>query len=260
MTTILAAIDDTQAARSVLSHTCAIKRALRFEARALHVGEPSDACTAFAGELDVAITFRPGEPAEGIIAAAGDPEVAMVVLALHGLPGRHVPGHTAIAVATQLTKPLVVVPPETQARTAPRRILFPLDGTEGVSRGVRPLISSCVAAGLEVVALHVFEPSTVPRFLDGSEDAAVWRDEFLARHCAEMGLRLETRTGPTIEALLDLAVQEDVDAIALGWRQDLSPERAQVVRHALTSAGRPVVLIPLPRQGASPDRRANQQP
>ena len=71
-----------------------------------------------------------------------------------------------------------------------------------------------------------------------------WRDEFLAQHCADLGIRLETRPGPTVLALLDVAASEDVDVIALGWHQDLAPERAVVVREVLQRARRPVALIP----------------
>ena len=92
----------------------------------------------------------------------------------------------------------------------------------GVSAAVRPLIAAYVAAGAEVIAVHVFEPHTVPMFLDGVPDEIAWRDEFLSQHCADLGIRLETRPGPTVLALLDVAAAEDVDVIALGWRQNLA--------------------------------------
>ena len=101
-----------------------------------------------------------------------------------------------------------------------------------------------LAVGAEVIAVHVFEPHTVPMFLDGVPDEIAWRDEFLAQHCADLGIRLETRPGPTVLALLDVAASEDVDVIALGWRQNLAPERAVVVREVLQRARRPVALIP----------------
>lgn len=256
MTTILAAVDDTGAARPVLATTCAVARSLHLEARALHVGARAQGSARAAEDFEVPLRVVPGDPAEQIVAAAQDADVVMVVLALHGLPGRHDPGSIAIAVATQLAKPLIVVPPDQAPRIAPQRVLFPLDGTHGVSSAVRPWISMLVAAGLEVLAMHVFEPTTVPRFLDGPEDAEIWRDEFLARHCADLGLRLETRPGPTDDALLHLAAMEDVDAIVLGWHQDLSPDRARVVRRMLLSSGRPVVLIPLPNAPGSIDLRS----
>ena len=187
-----------------------------------------------------------GEPADEIVRAGERPDVALVVLALSGVPSRHAAGHTAQAVATRLSKPVLVVPSGAPPRSTLTRVLFPLDGNRGVSTALRPLIAAYVALGFEVIALHVFQPDTVPRFLDRPEDVEVWREELLAEHCAELGIRLLTRPGPTTESLLDVAVTEDVDIIAMGWHQDLSPHHAAVVRKVLRRADRPVALIPLP--------------
>ena len=148
-----------------------------------------------------------------------------------------------------MSKPVLVVPPATAPRPTLTRVLFPLDGNRGVSDALRPLIAAYVAVGFEVIALHVFQPDTVPRFLDRPEDIDVWREEFLAEHCAELGIRLVTRPGPTTESLLDVAVAEDVDIIALGWHQDLSPHHAAVVRKVLTSSRPP--RRPHPSSGAA---------
>lgn len=244
MSTVLAAVDDTPAARCVLATAQAVSRALHLDARALYVGESPGNAADYAQEYGVPLLVVPGRPDVQIIEAGEHPDVDLVVLALHGLPGRNEPGHTARRVATHLTKPVLVVPPDAPIRQAPRRVLIPLDGTRGVSSAVRPLIAAYVAAGAEVIAVHVFEPHTVPRFLDGVPDEIVWRDEFLSQHCADLGIRLETRPGPTVLALLDVAATENVDVIALGWRQNLAPEHANVVREVLQRARRPVALIP----------------
>ena len=244
MSTVLAAVDATPAARAVLATARAVGQALNLEVRALYVGELPSPAAEYAEEFGVPLVVVGGRPDDRIIEAGEHPDVDLVVLALHGLPGRNEPGHTARAVATQLTKPVLVVPPEAPIREDPRRVLIPLDGTRGVSAAVRPLIAAYVAAGAEVIAVHVFEPHTVPMFLDGVPDEIAWRDEFLAQHCADLGIRLETRPGPTVLALLDVAAAEDVDVIALGWRQNLAPERAVVVREVLQRARRPVALIP----------------
>lgn len=246
MTTVLAAIDATTAARPVLATATAIAHRLHADVRALHAGPAQEAPTDVAAQAAVPLTIVPGHPVSAIIQASDDPDVSLVVLALHGLPGRHEAGQTAMAVAAQVARPVLVVPPERPVRGDVRRVLFPLDGTRGVSSGVRTLIATCQAAGIEVVAVHVFDRGTVPRFLDGPQDAAVWRDEFLAQHCAELGVQLRTTPGPTAAALLRTAVLDDVDVIALGWRQNLSPERARIVRPLLTRADRPVALVPLP--------------
>ena len=244
MNAVLAAIDGTPAARCVLATASAVSQLLRLDARAVYVGESPESIAGEAQELGLPLAVMHGPPHLRIIEAGESPEVDLVVLALHGLPRHSEPGHTARAVATHLSKPVLVVPPEEPIRAVPRKVLFPLDGTKGVSAAVRPLIATYVAAGAEVIAVHVFQPDTVPRFLDGVPDEIVWRDEFLAQHCTDLGIRLETRPGPIVLALLDLAAWEDVDVIALGWRQDLAPAHAQIVREVLQRARRPVALIP----------------
>lgn len=244
MSTVLAAVDATPAARSVLATAHAVSQALHLEARALHVGKTAGPVAEYAQEFGLPLTVVRGRPDERIIEAGEQPDVDLVVVALHGMPGRNEPGHTARAVATKLTRPVLVVPPDAPIRKSPRRVLIPLDGSRGVSAAVRPLIATYVAAGAEVIAVHVFEPKTVPMFLDGVPDEIAWRDEFLSQHCADLGIRLETRPGPIVLALLDVAASEDVDVIALGWHQNLAPERAVVVREVLQRARRPVALIP----------------
>jgi nucleotide-binding universal stress UspA family protein len=245
MSTVLAAVDATEAARPVLQTASTLARVLEADTLAVHVGEDPGPARALAEELGASMIVLAGEPADEIVRSAERHDVALVVLALTGVPGRHEPGQTARVVATRLSKPVLVVPPDTMPRRTFTRVLFPLDGTRGVSAALRPLIAAYVAVGFEVIALHVFQPDTVPRFLDGADDANVWREEFLAEHCADLGIRLATRPGPTADSLLEVAASEDVDIIALGWRQDLSPRRAAVVRRVLTTAHRPVALIPL---------------
>jgi nucleotide-binding universal stress UspA family protein len=246
MTTVLAAVDGTQAARPVLQTATRLARLLEADTLAIHVGHDPGVAREVAEELGASMIVVAGEPADEIVRAGERPDVALVVLALCGLPSGRAPGHTAQAVATRLSNPVLVVPPGSAPRPSLTRVLFPLDGNRGVSEALRPLIAAYVAVGFEVIALHVFQPDTVPRFLDRPEDIDVWRQEFLAEHCAELGIRLVTRPGPTSESLLDVAATEDVDIIAMGWHQDLSPHHAAVVRRVLRAADRPVALIPLP--------------
>ena len=244
-TTVLAAVDTTDAAGHVLRTACNLAHVLEAGTLAVHVGEDPGRTRELAEELGASMIVVAGEPADEIVRIGERPDVAVVVLALSGSASRHAPGHTAQAVATRLSKPVLVVPADAAVRRGLTRMLFPLDGSRGVSAQLRPLIAGYVSAGFEVIALHVFQPDTVPRFLDGAEDANVWREEFLAEHCAELGIRLATCPGPTAESLLEVADREDVDIIAMGWRQDLSPHHAAVVRKVLTTADRPVALIPL---------------
>jgi nucleotide-binding universal stress UspA family protein len=255
MSTVLAALDATPAAGCVLSTAVAIGHSLDADVRALHVGSGDGAPRAVAAAVGVPLAVVAGNPVPAIIEAAEHGDVLFVIVGLPRLRGQQPARRTALSVAARFSKPVVAVPPEERVRAPLRRVLFPLDGTRGVSTGVRSLIAMCRAADIEVVAVHVFEAKTVPRFLDGLQDAAVWHDEFLAQHCAELGVRLRTAPGPTAPALLQVADEYDVDVIALGWHQNLFPSHARVVRHVLTQADRPVALVPLP----DPTQRSDQE-
>jgi hypothetical protein len=255
MSTVLAALDATPAAGSVLSTAVAIGESLDADVRALHVGSVGGEPRAVAAAVGVPLAVVSGNPVPAIIEAGEQGDVLLVIVGLPRLPGQQPARRTALSVAARFSKPVVAVPPEERVRDPLRRVLFPLDGTRGVSAGVRSLIAMCRAADVEVVAVHVFDAKTVPRFLDGPQDAAVWHDEFLAQHCAELGVRLRTAPGPTAPALLRVADQDDVDVIALGWHQNLFPSHARVVRHVLTQADRPVALVPLP----DPTQRSDQE-
>jgi nucleotide-binding universal stress UspA family protein len=246
MTTVLAAVDATPAARPVVRTAVRLAHLLDADTLSVHVGHDPGPAQEVADELRSPLILAQGEPADQIVRLGERPDVSLIVLARSGIPTRHAPGHTAQSVATRSSKPVLVVPPDATPRPRLTRAMFPLDGNERVSSAMRPMIATYIAAGFEVIALHVFQPDTVPRFMDGPEDISVWRAEFLAQHCADLGIRLATRPGPTAEALLQAAEIEDVDIIVIGWRQDLSPQRAAVIRTVLTAADRPVLLIPLP--------------
>jgi nucleotide-binding universal stress UspA family protein len=257
MTVVLAAIDQTPAARPVLATAVAIAHVLGAVPRAVHArGDGLRVPEQDAAAFGVPLTVVDEPPVTAIVKAANDPEVALVVLALRGQPDRDAAGGTALAVMAQLTRPVLFVPPEEPVRDNLKRVLFPLDGTQGASRAVRSMISSFRDGGAEVIILHVFDARTVPRFLDRAQDLEIWADEFLARHCTQPGVRLELRSGDPTNAILHLAEAENVDVVALGWRQDLSADRAQVARTILTEAKRPVALVPLPdvRQWSDPER------
>jgi transposase len=72
-----------------------------------------------------------------------------------------------------------------------------------------------------------------------------WAEEFLARYCAQPGVRLELRTGVAGERVLDVAEAERADMIAFGWSQQLDPGRARTVRRAVLDAVVPVMLVPI---------------
>ena len=256
MTDVLVAVDDTAAAEPVLRTGLLIAQSLGRPVHVLHAGEPNPRLEELAHQYGLAVDFQPGPAETTVPAAVADPQVEVVVVGLHGLPGHHRTGHLVPALASQSRVPVVIVPASAAVRGAAGRVMFPLDGTQRISAGARPLIAAYVAAGIDVIALHVYDPKTVPRFHDGPEDDAVWRDEFLAQHCADLEIQLTTRPGPLVPAVLEVAASQDVDIIALPTRGDTAGIADSFVHEVLTSADRPVALVPVPRTPMVAERSA----
>lgn len=144
-------------------------------------------------------------------------------------------------------KPVILVPAAVRGRQ-PRlhRMLLPLDGTPQAAAAVADSIDRFARAGVDLVALHVFDADTVPRFWDHpAHGHHAWTQEFLARNCARPGVRLELRSGAAGDHILEVAVRERADLIALGWSQRLDEGRAHTVRQAIAAALVPVMLVPV---------------
>ena len=255
MSTILACIDASAAARPVLQTAVALGKTLGLPVAALHVHQDGEVEPArqFADAAGVQLRVATGASIDMITAALADDQIALGVLGVRGLPGGRRPaGHTALAVARQVAVPLVVVPPVLRDPTPAglHRVLVPLDGTVTAAQAVQQATGWFASSGVEVVALHVFDATTVPRFWDRPQyDHDAWGDEFLARWCPTPGARLELRAGRPGGRVLEVATAAGADLIALGWSQDLTPDRAAVIREVLTASGVPVLLLPCAAPG-----------
>ncbi len=169
---------------------------------------------------------------DGIVEAAAAEDVEAVVIGARG----------ADEVVGRLHCPVLVVPDG--AGPSIRRALIPLEGSAESSEPVADTLERLHAAGVELVVLHVFDASTVPRFWDQSAHAdASYASSFASRWCDQPAAALHLRRGAAPEVVADVARSEEVDLIALAWTQDLSPGRAAVVRAAL-AAEVPVLLVP----------------
>ena len=144
-------------------------------------------------------------------------------------------------------KPVVLVPPATRLVSQMiSRALIPLDGTLESAAAVAGTIRLLAGAGVDLVALHVFDATTVPKFWDQPAHAEqAWQSEFLARYCDHPGVRLQLRSGVPGEHVLDVAATEQVDLIALGWSRQLDETRAQTLRQTLHEARVPVLVVPI---------------
>jgi nucleotide-binding universal stress UspA family protein len=92
--------------------------------------------------------------------ACQKPAVAALVLGARGIHGGAQPaGRTALQVITQVSKPVLVVPPHAEPRQSLARILVPLDGTTDTAHALREIITLAHAHRLEILVLHVLTRS-----------------------------------------------------------------------------------------------------
>ena len=253
MDQLIAAIDDSAAAGPVLVTARLVAQLFGDSLVALHVNGDGGGRTAAdaAAALDVTLRVRHGDAVAEIAAAASAENVRAVVVGSRGLPnaGRAV-GSTALALIQTIDKPVIVVPPTAQARSGRlHRLLVPLDGTGETAAAVQLLLAAVVdGAELEVVALHVFEADSIPAFSDhAGHEADAWGQEFMRRFVpsGDYAVMLETRVGRAADVVREVARGTEADMVALGWKQDLAPGRAQVVSALLADAEVPIALVPL---------------
>jgi nucleotide-binding universal stress UspA family protein len=250
MKKILAALDNSLAAKPVLGTASALAAAVDAHVEAVHVEIDGDRnARNIAAAAGVPLRTLQGAVVDSLVAAGTAEDVVALVLGARGTPGGRRPlGATAAAVATALPKPLVVVPPEADPPAAFRRILVPLEGSRSTSLAPASILELAPEAKLDVVALHVLEEDSIPSFTDQPQhEHAAWTREFLARY-APSGLgrvQLETRVGRSDELVPLMAQECGCDLIALGWSQELAPGRAPVVRATLERSRVPVILIPV---------------
>ena len=249
MRKVLAAVDNSAAARPVLAAAKEIARLFDTGLEAVHVREDSKRTAAGVAER-AGVTLRELEAddvVDGLLEAGRPRAVAAVVVGARGArTGRRPAGHVALDLIVELRKPVVVVPPSTPTPFALERILVPLDATRETAAALAPTVELACQCGIDVVALHVHDERSLPLFSNHvGHEVEAWSREFLARYCphAEQA-RLEVRVGDPGEHLAAVAAEIEASMIALGWAQDLSPGRAEVVREALARSSVPVLLAP----------------
>lgn len=182
-------------------------------------------------------------PADALLQELGRSEVALGVVAA-GRP----PAALGWQLALRSTKPLLLVPARVRAVEAMiTRVLVPLDGTPESSAAVHGAMEIFARSGAELVVLHVFDATTVPAYWDHPEHTeSEWREEFLTRHSGDFDARLHWRSGEAADRIVDVATEEEVDVIALGWSRHLDGGHARNVVRTVAEAGVPVLLLPVP--------------
>ena len=252
MSIVLAAIDDSTAARCVLDAASGLARVMGVGVEALHVHENGSGTTASGAAVAAGIRLREvkGDPTSCIVEASASLDVVAVAVGCRGLlSGPEPAGHVALDVIQAVDKPVVAVPQAVTQVQPVERVLVPLDGSGATTRALRVMLGPVKEHdGPELIALHVFEPGSLPAFGDSpTYETEAWAQEFLDRFSpveAE-GLRLEMRVGAPADVVREVAGEVHADLVAVGWRRDLSPGRGIVVRALLRASPVPVLLLPM---------------
>jgi nucleotide-binding universal stress UspA family protein len=249
MSKVLAAVDNTPAARAVLAAAVAFGDLLGAEVEAIHAREDGHSTAeAAARAAGVPLRVIEGPVVPALRGAGTGPDVAALVLGMRAFAvGRRPAGHVALQLAVSLPIPLLVVPPEAVVPMALRRILVPLDAEPAAAAALGETMELARLRELEVVVLHVFDPASLPAFSDQPQhEVAAWSAEFLRRYCPyPEHVRLEVRVGAPGRHVLSVAEEIGADMIALGWAQELGEGRAAVIREALDRSDVPLLLVPL---------------
>ncbi len=250
MKRVLATLDNSLAASPVLATARALAPLLDSEVEALHLTRDGARVAREVAEMaGLPLHTRRGPLVEGLVEAGRCDDVVALVIGARGTPAGPRPlGSTALAVATSLPKPVVVVPPDACVSSAIRRVLVPIEGK--LSPRVTPhgIIELTRDAKLDMVALHVYQEDSLPAFTDQAQhEPEAWAQEFIRRYCRWRAgnLWLETRVGRAAELVPLVAEEVDADIVALGWALALGPGHAPVVRGVLDRCSRPVLLVPV---------------
>lgn len=253
MSRVLAMLDDSPQAPAVLRVATDFARLLQVEVDAVTVvavGEHAPESTrSDPTEGDAQPRVVHGEPDTVLAAELTSSDVLLGVLGTRTvLSHPELLGHIARAVVTRSPRPLVLVPPGNRRSDAEHPVvLLPLDGDRRTSTSVADVATLLVDHGAELIVLHVYDSTTAPMFGPERHGDSVVADDFLARHAPGSARRIEMGIGTPATEILDAARRHDVDAIVLGWHQDLAAGRAETLRRVVDEAAVPIVLVPCER-------------
>lgn len=255
MKKVLAALDNSLAGASVSASAQALAALLAAELEAVHVQTNGQRTVRNMAEAaGIRLRTTSGPVVERLVEAGEASDVVALVIGARGTSASSRPlGGRAAAVATGLSKPVLIVPPDADPASSFRRVLVPIEGSLSRSLAPRWLFELPGQAQIDVVALHIHDEDSIPAFTDQPQhEVPAWAHEFLQRYCpwGIGSVRLETRVGRIGELIPLVAEECDCDLIALGWSRDLSSGRAPVVHETIQRSHRPVLLVPV---GPSPD-------
>ncbi len=248
MSIVLAALDVSPTAQSVLDTALRIAALTTTDVEAVHVTTAHNGVVKERTDrAHVPLHLLPGPLEPALLSAVEAPDVVAVVIGTKAaVNDRRLLGTTARHIIERSTKPVVIVPPDFVCPDVFRRLLIPLEGTEASTQAALKVLLHLVAADVELVVVHVFSESTTPAMLDHPwRDLEILGKEFLSRHLPQQEASIELRHGHVGTQVAEVCDECGADLIVLSWSQDSTAGRARTVRQILGAAQLPILLLPL---------------
>jgi len=245
MRRVLAAIDNSAAARPVLLLGRTVADALGAGLEAVHVLEDGhETAGSVAEATGVDLRLLTGDP-DGVLAAAvAEPDVVAVVLGLRDQPTGAPPvGHLVLSLAGGTDKPVFVVPPDAEPAPILSRVLVAMEGSPGKARALKRTIELSAAAGLQMLVVHVDDE--VPSFTDQVQhETTAYAQEFFDQFVPGIrDVRFELRIGDPAAEVLAAVDMLGPELVAIGWPHADEPGRGAVAREILRRSPVPVMLV-----------------
>jgi nucleotide-binding universal stress UspA family protein len=138
-----------------------------------------------------------------------------------------------------------VVPPDAQPSGSLQRVVMAMEGTPSKARSALRTVEVVVAAGLELIVVHVDDEDSIPLFSDQVQhETEAYAREFLARYCrGAPEATLELRIGLPADEIMAAVDKVAPDILAIGWPHSSEPGRGAVARQILDRSHTPVLLV-----------------
>jgi nucleotide-binding universal stress UspA family protein len=254
MTKLIAAIDNSLAARPVLLMATALAEVLGATVEALHVSDDDgDTARSCADSLGVELLRCGGDALECICTAAAADDVVAVAIGARAQPSGHHVGHLARQLADAIDKPLLVVPPEVEPRAHLHNVVIAMAGTPTKTRALKTAVEVAAGADIDLTVVHVDDETSIPSFSDQvAHETAAYTHEFLARYLhGAPRAHLELRIGAPAQEIIDLTDDAMPDLLAIGWPQSAGDDHGATARAILDRSHVPVLLMALDPGGTS---------
>jgi hypothetical protein len=207
-------------------------------------------------ELDASLPYEvrglEGPPAEALLRESAAADVTAVAIGVRAMVGGPRPaGHVTELLLRGCDIPVLAVPPGVDPRLDPsEQVLVPLEGAGTLAPATVTLLRELERTGSTIDEIHVFDRSTVPMFWNGWDERARFTEQFIEQYSPLADPQdLDLRVGDAADQILMAARERRSTLIVIEWKRELASPHAPIVRHLLSEAAIPLLLIPRSDEG-----------